>query len=49
MSNIPEIPEQEVLRHIIELADPWYGQDKWDLCTMCNKPGMSLLALVSII
>ena len=37
MSNIPEIPEQEVLRHIIELADPWYGQDKWDLCTVCNK------------
>jgi hypothetical protein len=37
ISVVPDIPEQEVLRRIIELADPWYGQDKWDLCTVCDK------------
>ena len=36
-SVVPCIPEQEVLRRIIELADPWYGQDEWDLCTVCDK------------
>ena len=36
ISVVPDIPEQEVLRRIIELADPWYGQDKWDLCTVCD-------------
>ena len=37
MSTIPEMPELQVLRHIIELADPWHGQETWSLCTCCNK------------
>ena len=37
MSTIPEMPEPQVLRHIIELADPWHGQETWSLCTCCNK------------